>query len=145
MIYWRNLAEGFHTESFRNCQRHVAYCAAVLVVAFQWHLSIPCAKICFPGNVLIFHLCKYYTTSQPLKAQSYLYVPPAITFDSYLFCSDTFYVLITTNAISLNLRKKNTGVHLTYTGCNRRNGPDFGRIFLMLNYTEKPQDTYIQS
>ena len=25
-----------------------------------------------------------------------------------------------------------------YTGCNRRNGPDFGRVFLMLNYTEKP-------
>jgi hypothetical protein len=24
-----------------------------------------------------------------------------------------------------------------YTGCNRRNGPDFGRVFLMLNYNEK--------
>ena len=32
-----------------------------------------------------------------------------------------------------------------YTGSNRRNGPDFGRVFLMLNYTEKPQNTYIQS
>jgi len=32
-----------------------------------------------------------------------------------------------------------------YTGCNRRNGPDFGRVFLMLNYTEKPQKTYTQS
>ena len=34
---------------------------------------------------------------------------------------------------------------LPYTECNRRNGPDFGRVFLMLNYTEKPQNTYIQS
>jgi len=34
---------------------------------------------------------------------------------------------------------------LLYTGCNRRNGPDFGRVFLMSNYTEKPQNTYIQS
>ena len=33
----------------------------------------------------------------------------------------------------------------SYTGCNRRNGPDFGRVFLMLNYTENPQNTYIQS
>jgi hypothetical protein len=33
----------------------------------------------------------------------------------------------------------------TYTGCNRRNGPNFGRVFLMLNYTEKTQNTYIQS
>ena len=34
---------------------------------------------------------------------------------------------------------------IAYTGCNRRNGPDFGRVFLMWNYTEKPQNTYIQS
>ena len=25
-----------------------------------------------------------------------------------------------------------------YTGCNRRNGPDFGRVFLRSNYTENP-------
>jgi hypothetical protein len=30
---------------------------------------------------------------------------------------------------------------MQYTGCNRRNGPNFGRVFLMLNYTEK--NTYI--
>ena len=32
-----------------------------------------------------------------------------------------------------------------YTGCNRRNGPEFGRVFLMLNYTDITQNTYIQS
>ena len=32
-----------------------------------------------------------------------------------------------------------------YTGCNRRNGPDFGSLFLMLNYTDITQNTYIQS
>jgi len=32
-----------------------------------------------------------------------------------------------------------------YTECNRRNGPHFGRVFLMLNYNEKPQNTYIHS
>jgi hypothetical protein len=32
-----------------------------------------------------------------------------------------------------------------YTGCNRRNGPNFGRVFLMLNYTDITQNTYIQS
>ena len=36
-------------------------------------------------------------------------------------------------------------IELIYTGCNRRNGPNFGRVFLMLNYTEKTQNTYIQS
>jgi len=38
-----------------------------------------------------------------------------------------------------------TGKFNIYTGCNRRNGPDFRRVFLMLNYTEKPQNTYFQS
>jgi len=32
-----------------------------------------------------------------------------------------------------------------YTGYHRRNGPNFGRVFLMLNYTDITQNTYIQS
>ena len=32
-----------------------------------------------------------------------------------------------------------------YTGCNRRNGPDFGRVFLMLYYTDITQNTYVHS
>jgi hypothetical protein len=31
------------------------------------------------------------------------------------------------------------------TGCNRRNGLNFGSVYLVLNYIEKPQNTYIQS
>jgi len=33
----------------------------------------------------------------------------------------------------------------TYTGCPRRNVPDFGTVFLVLNYTDITQNTYIQS
>ena len=29
-----------------------------------------------------------------------------------------------------------------YTGCPRRNVPDFGRVFLMLKYTDTTQNTY---
>ena len=32
-----------------------------------------------------------------------------------------------------------------HTGCPRRNGQNFGRVFLMLNYTDITQNTYIQS
>ena len=32
-----------------------------------------------------------------------------------------------------------------YTGCHRRNGPNFGRVFLMLNYTDITQNTYVPS
>ena len=32
-----------------------------------------------------------------------------------------------------------------YTGCHRRNGPNVGRMFLMLNYTDITQNTYVPS
>jgi len=32
-----------------------------------------------------------------------------------------------------------------YTGCPRRNVHDFGRVFLMLKYTDITQKTHIQS
>ena len=50
-----------------------------------------------------------------------------------------------------NLRTRHamvTGTHLyteLYTGCPRRNVPDFGRVFLMLKYTDITQNTYVQS
>jgi len=36
-------------------------------------------------------------------------------------------------------------VYVQYTGCPRRNVKYFGRVFLMLNYTDITQNTYIQS
>jgi len=45
--------------------------------------------------------------------------------------------------ISLLLVLKETEEY--YTGVHRRNGPNFGRVFLMLNYTNITQNTYIQS
>ena len=38
-----------------------------------------------------------------------------------------------------------TCVIYIYIGCPRTNVPDFGRVFLMLNYTDITQNTYIQS
>jgi hypothetical protein len=33
----------------------------------------------------------------------------------------------------------------SYTECPRRNVPDFGRVFLMLKYTDIIQNTYVKS
>jgi len=41
--------------------------------------------------------------------------------------------------------KFHTHKKIIHTGCHRRNGPNFGRVFLMLNYTDITQNTYIQS
>ena len=36
-------------------------------------------------------------------------------------------------------------IDIGYTGCNRRNVREFGRVFLRSNYTDITQNTYIQS
>ena len=44
--------------------------------------------------------------------------------------------------------KKKTVLYIyiyIYTECPRRNVPDFGRVFLMLKYTDTTQNTYVQS
>ena len=41
--------------------------------------------------------------------------------------------------------KRPTRCHLVLYRCPRRNVPDFGRVFLMLNYTDITQNTYVQS
>ena len=40
---------------------------------------------------------------------------------------------------------KCTLLFFSYTECPRRNVPDFGRVFLMLKYTDKTQNTHVQS
>ena len=50
----------------------------------------------------------------------------------------------TANRIYLNGNSNKT-LRSQYTGCNRRNGPDFGRVFLKSYYTDITQNTYIQS
>jgi hypothetical protein len=44
--------------------------------------------------------------------------------------------------VMFKLKKK---AEKLYTGCPRRNVPVFGRVFLMLKYTDITQNTYIQS
>ena len=47
--------------------------------------------------------------------------------------------------IDIHTIKQTNALIQLYTGCPRRNVPDFGRVFLMLKYTDITQNTYIQS
>ena len=47
-------------------------------------------------------------------------------------------------AVSSGFARARARTH-TYTGCPRKNVPDFGRVFLMLKYTDITQNTYVQS
>jgi hypothetical protein len=66
-----------------------------------------------------------------------------------LNCSDTNHTFTVNSARGVwrhvaVLRPVNE-LRSDYTGCPRRNVPDFGRVFLMLRYTDITQNTYIQS
>jgi len=45
----------------------------------------------------------------------------------------------------INKRRYTVDEQPGYIGCPRRNVPDFGRVFLMLKYTDITQNTYVQS
>ena len=46
---------------------------------------------------------------------------------------------------SLRVKSLTLRLLMSYTGCPRRNVPDFERVFLMLKYTDITKDTYVQS
>jgi len=56
-----------------------------------------------------------------------------------------YHQTILSNKILKKVSYPNTVATICNTGCHRRNGPNFGRVFLMLNYTDITQNTYIQS
>ena len=64
-----------------------------------------------------------------------------------MFCAAVQSTIWNYNADNGTFYASTYQIHTTehYTGCHRRKGPNFGRVFLMLNYTDITQNTYIQS
>ena len=62
------------------------------------------------------------------------FLPLTESSDRYLTELKRYWILTLTNALIVY-----------HTACHRRNGANFGRVFLMLKYTDITQNTYIQS
>ena len=71
----------------------------------------------------------------------------AIIFVTVQLWTWVFWVISVYFNIRNTLQKSGTFllVHPVYIGCPRRKGQNFGRVFLMLKYTDITQNTYIQS
>ena len=63
-------------------------------------------------------------------------------FTEYKMCFDFVHGSLWNISLS---RKNGARCNQKYTGCPRRNVPDFGRVFLMLKYNDITQNTYVQS
>ena len=59
--------------------------------------------------------------------------------------SSTWRLIQLQNVIQIQYKHLEDISKNIYTECPRRNVPDFGRVFLMLKYTDITQNTYVQS
>ena len=66
-----------------------------------------------------------------------LALQPLVDLSLFQNCPPLFSILLLTSPVP--------NAHVLYTGCPRRNVQYFGRVCLMLNYTDITQNTYIQS
>ena len=73
--------------------------------------------------------------------------PYFCSFKSNKFASVCYRPALFSKSFKISFRSVSFAAILLkyYTECHRRNGPNFGRVFLMLNYTDITQNTYIQS
>ena len=97
----------------------------------------------FMFKILMITKLYYVSLTPPLPC-------PLFFFDNPVTCFQIIHNFIT-NSIhrgTLFLRRgfdyREIFIYM-YTGCPRRNGQNFGRVFLMLNYADIIQNTYIQS
>jgi hypothetical protein len=90
--------------------------------------------------LMLFHERLLYPAAfcQPLFIVQTLPPPPST-------CNTTFQKVLCKSVLGIHTLVCVCACACIYTGCNRRNGPDFGRVFLMLKYTDITQNTYVQS
>ena len=66
-------------------------------------------------------------------------------FSEQSFCFWYVYVFLSIEICTTSQSHRIVYLFGWYTGCSRRNGQNFGRVFLMLKYTDITQNAYIQS
>jgi hypothetical protein len=69
----------------------------------------------------------------------------SITWENARELNNTFKSQWMLQSLSYKSILSRFGVARDYTGCPRRNVPYFGRVFLMLKYTDITQNIYVQS
>jgi hypothetical protein len=90
------------------------------------------------------YLSSVYFVNQPLPVSDIF-----VAHHQEVYCIYTKIGTCCAVQLTVCWKRQSTGKHntykLLYTGCPRRNVPDFGRVFLMLKYTDITQNTYDQS
>ena len=124
--------------------RRIVFCIYSNIQFFQW-------KVFKTFRTSTFFCTSLYTTSLfavscQVLCQNPLSLTPLYPTLSTSLCPLT--PLFHLSPLSTLDNRLSLSLHIyvyMYTGCPRRNVPDFARVFLMLKYTDITQNTYIQS
>ena len=94
------------------------------------------------GDLIVQQHC-----SQKIKSRKIRTVICIRHFSSYLPFSQPFQAYKWTYPLNVHCStlQQDRKLNISYTECSRRKGQNFGRVFLMLKYTDITQKTYIQS
>ena len=79
----------------------------------------------------------------PVALRTELTWPPTAIINVFMPADEPGMTNVTTQWRMVFIHTEVT--RLSYTECPTRNVPNFGRVFLMLKYTDITQNTYIQS
>ena len=106
------------------------------------------------GRFASFQCYRPHESAFTIKLRNYICHWKIILFRMTKYVYENYFLVLTYGMVLLFLCETDVWnlplVHefsckLRYTGCPRRNVKYFGRVFLMLNYTDIAQNTYIQS
>ena len=70
---------------------------------------------------------------------------PPVTFLTQFLILQLWHKSVCQSPLRPDIHTISSDFIVGYTGCPRRNGQNFGSVFLMLNYTDITQNTYIQN
>ena len=111
------------------------------------HSLVNCAL-----KLTYYKIFTYFLDAGPLRIYRCASLNDGVTFWEIRRCANVIVCIYrgADKSLARPGRKKATatedfGFRISYTGCHRRNEPNFGRVFLMLNYTDITQNTYVQS
>ena len=120
-------------------------------IASKRALTSMCALMCYKMDLLTEWLTTHITSKRALTTTNITGISAFSTVYMKLFI---WSALVKTQRLNIRLHSDRKNNYLyryihthtyIYTGCPTRSVPDFGRVFLMLKYTDITQNTYIQS
>ena len=106
-----------------------------------------CCRIPLSGIVKFLHYMHRWCSllSQHIYIYIYIYIH-SIYIYKYIYIHKYIHMYMHIYIHTYTNIHIHTYSHINiYTGCPRRKGPNFGRVFLRTNYTDITQNTYIQS